>query len=227
MAQIDLGKIKLTDEELSEKIIQTNGGVRLGKDADGKPGYVVTDAEMGADTVVPFSSSIGNAIALPIESEIFLDGTWLSFSNGRVGTIYLTNLFKEKIPISNIKEIKFITNLTRWYWLDRGNIGTASQWIRRLYPYLLVEKEEDKNRINYDAVINMSGFADISILDREDILPLQKISSYNYLIGYGGYFWATGPQTGSTSSLWGNALFCSSYMPNNYIFENKIGIKVT
>ena len=33
MAQIDLGKIKLTDEELSEKIIQTNGGVRLGKDA--------------------------------------------------------------------------------------------------------------------------------------------------------------------------------------------------
>lgn len=227
MAQADLGKVRLTDTELSEKIIQINGGVRLGKDVDGKPGYVVTDAETGADTVIPFSSKSGGASGMPIESEIFLDGTWLSFSNGRTGTIYLTNLFKEKILISDIKEIKFITNLTRWYWLDRGNVGTASQWIRRLYPYLLVENEEGKNRMNYDAVINKDGFADISVLDREDILPLQKISSYNYLIGYGGYFWATGPKSGTTSSLWGNALFCSSYMPNNYIFENKIGIKVT
>ncbi len=56
MAQVDLGKVRMTDAELSEKIIQTNGGVRFGKDADGKPGYVVTDAETGADTVVPFSS---------------------------------------------------------------------------------------------------------------------------------------------------------------------------
>lgn len=57
MAQADLGKVRMTDEELSEKIIQTNGGVRLGKDADGKPGYVVTDAETGADTVIPFSNA--------------------------------------------------------------------------------------------------------------------------------------------------------------------------
>lgn len=59
MAQADLGKVRLTDAELSDKIIQVNGGVRLGKDADGKPGYVVTDAETGADTVVPFKSGSG------------------------------------------------------------------------------------------------------------------------------------------------------------------------
>lgn len=57
MAQMDLGKVRLTDAELSEKIIHVNGGVRLGKDADGKPGYVVTDAETGADTVIPFSGA--------------------------------------------------------------------------------------------------------------------------------------------------------------------------
>ena len=41
MAQADLGKVRLTDAELSEKIIQVNGGIRFGKDAEGKPGYVV------------------------------------------------------------------------------------------------------------------------------------------------------------------------------------------
>ncbi len=54
MADADLGKVRLTNEEMAEKIIAVNGGVRLGKDAEGKPGYVVTDAETGADTVIPF-----------------------------------------------------------------------------------------------------------------------------------------------------------------------------
>lgn len=53
MAQADLGKVRLTDEELSEKIVEVNGGVRFGKDADGNPGFITTD-ETGADTVVPF-----------------------------------------------------------------------------------------------------------------------------------------------------------------------------
>ncbi len=59
MAETDLGKIKMTDAELLDFILQCNGGVRLGKDADGNPGYVVTDADTGADTVVPFSSGGG------------------------------------------------------------------------------------------------------------------------------------------------------------------------
>lgn len=53
MAEADLGKVRLTDEELTEKVIAVNGGVRLGKDADGNPGYITTD-ETGADTVIPF-----------------------------------------------------------------------------------------------------------------------------------------------------------------------------
>lgn len=53
MAEIDLGQVRLTDEELTKKIITVNGGVKFGKDADGNPGFITTD-ETGADTVIPF-----------------------------------------------------------------------------------------------------------------------------------------------------------------------------
>ncbi len=53
MAEADLGKVRLTDEELAEKVVAVNGGVRLGKDTDGNPGFITTD-EAGADTVIPF-----------------------------------------------------------------------------------------------------------------------------------------------------------------------------
>lgn len=59
MSEVDLGKVKMTDAEILELILQQNGGVKLGKDADGNPGYVVTDAETGADTVIPFNSGAG------------------------------------------------------------------------------------------------------------------------------------------------------------------------
>lgn len=53
MAQADLGKVRLTDAELTEKIVEVNGGIRLGKDADGNPGIITSD-EDGADSVLPF-----------------------------------------------------------------------------------------------------------------------------------------------------------------------------
>ena len=53
MPELDLGKVKMTDAELKEKIIEVNGGIRLGKDTDGNPGIITTD-ENGADTVTPF-----------------------------------------------------------------------------------------------------------------------------------------------------------------------------
>lgn len=52
MPELDLGKVKMTDAELTEKIVEVNGGIRLGKDADGNPGIIITDD--GADTVLPF-----------------------------------------------------------------------------------------------------------------------------------------------------------------------------
>lgn len=89
MAQLDLGKVRLTDTELSDKIIQVNGGVRFGKDADGKPGYVVTDAETGADTVIPFKSSGGEVGGNSgLKGKIDISGTnIISYDNGYGGSV--------------------------------------------------------------------------------------------------------------------------------------------
>ena len=56
MAELDLGKVTKTDDEINSLISIYNGGVRFGKDSDGKPGYIVADPDTGADTVIPFSS---------------------------------------------------------------------------------------------------------------------------------------------------------------------------
>lgn len=56
---LNLGKVGLTQaeiEEIKQELAGQLGGVRLGYDSEGKPGYYKTD-ETGADTVVPFSSS--------------------------------------------------------------------------------------------------------------------------------------------------------------------------
>lgn len=53
MAESDLGKVRMTEAELMEKILLANGGIRFGKDADGNPGIIETD-ETGADAVNPF-----------------------------------------------------------------------------------------------------------------------------------------------------------------------------
>lgn len=56
-----LGKIGLTEAEIAgikQDITGQLGGVRLGYNEEGKPGYYTTD-ETGADTVIPFSSGGG------------------------------------------------------------------------------------------------------------------------------------------------------------------------
>lgn len=55
MADIDLGKVTMTEEEVQQIIDKRNEGVRLGKDADGNPGYYKFDESAGADTLIPFS----------------------------------------------------------------------------------------------------------------------------------------------------------------------------
>lgn len=54
MADIDLGKVTMTEEEVQQIIDKRNEGVRLGKDADGNPGYYKFDESAGADTLIPF-----------------------------------------------------------------------------------------------------------------------------------------------------------------------------
>lgn len=59
MAELDLGKVKVTDAELQALILAQTGGVKFGKDEEGNPGYYKYDESAGADTFVPFSSGGG------------------------------------------------------------------------------------------------------------------------------------------------------------------------
>ena len=59
MAQTDLGKVKMTDEEIQMIVSNYLGGVKIGKDAEGNPGYYKYDESVGADTFVPFKNSGG------------------------------------------------------------------------------------------------------------------------------------------------------------------------
>ncbi len=65
MAEIDLGQVRMTDEELTDFILQLNGGIRLGRDANGQAGYVSTD-ETGTDVVIPFSTG-GSSLSGGVE----------------------------------------------------------------------------------------------------------------------------------------------------------------
>lgn len=90
MSEVDLGPVKMTDAELMNFILQFNGGVRLGKDENGNAGYIATDEETGADTVIPFSSGGGGGFS---EMEIiFLNSysTTYNYSTIQMGNITYT-----------------------------------------------------------------------------------------------------------------------------------------
>ncbi|MCM1193329.1 MAG: hypothetical protein NC123_16485 [Butyrivibrio sp.] len=60
-SELNLGKVGLSEaeiEEIKQDITKQLGGVRLGYNEEGKPGYYMKD-ETGADTVFPFSSGAG------------------------------------------------------------------------------------------------------------------------------------------------------------------------
>ena len=104
MAELDLGKVRMTDTELMEKIITANGGVRFGKDAEGRPGFIETDAETGEETVIPFGSGGGGGIE---EFEV------LNFTNSAS-----TGSGSQQITLNNIavdKNYKHILIVVAYY----------------------------------------------------------------------------------------------------------------
>lgn len=196
MAQADLGKVRLTDAELSEKIIQTNGGVRFGRDADGKPGYVVTDAETGADTVIPFSN--GSSGGIPVQGSICFAGSKIHSVSG--GSDYLAFvLFDDPIEISQIKEIKTITQISNWYRISSGYTTSLS---RMMYIFLYIENNDGQfQQFRYSfPVINVSGTGSGVANEKEMIIPPSLISQYKNLIGIGCDFYQYGG--GSSTGYW-------------------------
>lgn len=100
MAELDLGKVTKTDSEINALISAYNGGVRFGKDSDGKPGYIVADPDTGADTVIPFSSGGGGGSLSEIEVIGNSSGYWSNSSTtyhlyaGSTSGVQLTKDYK-------------------------------------------------------------------------------------------------------------------------------------
>lgn len=213
MAQVDLGKVRLTDAELSEKIIQINGGVKFGKDADGNPGYVVTDAETGADTVVPFSSR-GKG-GLPERGAICFAGATICCI-GNTTNYYVCSLFDDvPIEISKVEEIKTITTIKKWY---RTNSGYTSNLSRNMYIYLITEDTNGANLIySSSAVIGGAGTNDISVQEKEFIFPKNQILNDRYIRGIGCRFSQYGG--GSSQGYYFTSQIGSIYNPDDAKME--------
>ena len=182
MAQADLGKVRLTDAELSEKIIQVNGGVRFGKDADGKPGYVVTDAETGADTVIPFRSGGGGVGSLPVHGMICFAGSRFgAYSNTALNNC--VHIFENPIKISEIASIKTITKMQNW---TTSSYSHPTGITKRCSVIAYVKKADGTYAYVTTLIANSTGGALSNI---ETIIPLSSIASYEELIGIGIQFY--------------------------------------
>lgn len=196
MAQVDLGKVRLTDVELSEKIIQTNGGVRFGKDADGNPGYVVTDADTGADTVIPFKS--GGSGGLPITGEICFANTQV-YTLGGGDSTYQFDLFNEPIEISKITSIDIELSI-EWH---RVASYTTSGLLKTMYFSALAVNAIGgyvNHVINSNYLVTASGNTNIEETNKKINISLDFLSKYKYLIGVGCNFYVYGG--GNGSSYW-------------------------
>lgn len=74
MPSVDLGKVRMTDAELAEFILQFNGGLRIGKMEDGTPGYYKEDEETGEKVLMPFKAGGGGESGIEGAAEIVFGG---------------------------------------------------------------------------------------------------------------------------------------------------------
>lgn len=99
MAEINLGKVKLTETEMQELVREYNGGLRFGTDENGNDGYFKYDEEAGADTFHPFKKGGGGgdgAISSPLIHAINFSGCYCS--------TYTNNLISY-FPIQNVTRL--------------------------------------------------------------------------------------------------------------------------
>ena len=179
MAEVDLGKVRMTDAELSEKIIQTNGGVRFGKDAAGKPGYVVADAETGADTVIPFSKGGGGGLP---SGTISFGGSVIHAVGG--GANYFFHDFFEPIELSKITKIKTLSTIKNW---SRLSSYSTNGLTRRLYISIHLVRNDGVNvEISTDTIAESNLTTTISVENKENVIDLERYKeSYMGLSGVG------------------------------------------
>lgn len=99
MAEINLGKVKMTEAEMQDFVRKCNGGFQFGTDENGNDGYFKYDEEAGADTFVPFKkggSAGTGAIASPYTHVVKFEGSHCS--------IIKTDLYTY-FPVKNVTKL--------------------------------------------------------------------------------------------------------------------------
>lgn len=98
--EVNLGKVRLTEEEMRALVENHTGGVRLGKDEEGNYGYYKYDEEAGADTLVPFKAGGAGSVKLRQYGAATQTGTSFASAGARI-LLHIQNPEKVKRIVAN------------------------------------------------------------------------------------------------------------------------------
>ncbi len=98
--EVNLGKVRLTEEEMRALVENHTGGVRLGKDEEGNYGYYKYDEEAGADTLVPFKAGGAGSVKLRQYGAATQTGASFASAGGRI-QLHIQNPEKVKRIVAN------------------------------------------------------------------------------------------------------------------------------
>lgn len=179
MTEINIGKVKLTDEELQEFVRQCNGGLRLGTDENGNDGYYKYDLEAGADTFNPFRKSGGTE-----GGEVSSPYTHTVKFIGSICRTVATTLYSD-FPV---KQVKGLT-------LKKLNISIKqlTSGSNSLYIYFKIYGKKDgsiKEVKSYS--VTATGTTNSTINRTDDMIDLTGYDSIDYVMVTGGGYSGSG-----------------------------------
>lgn len=165
MAELNLGKVRMTEAEIQELVKNYNGGMRLGTDENGNDGYYKYDEEEGADTFTPFKKSGGagdGAVSSPYIHMVKFTGT---LCNTVASTLY------SYFPIKKVKgltlktmslKIRDYTSSASHGYMYFEIYGVKDGSVKRITSYSAsASGTSDKSVTKTDEVINLTGYDSI------------------------------------------------------------------
>lgn len=178
MAELNLGKVRMTEAEIQELVKTYNGGMRLGTDENGNDGYYKYDEEEGADTFTPFkkSGSAGEgAVLSPYIHTVKYTG---SICRTVASTLY------SYFPIKKVKGLILKTmSLKIREYTSGANYG---------YIYFRIYGVKDGNIKEIKSYsVSSSGTSDKSVIKKDEVIDLTGYDSIEYVSVTGGGYSGT------------------------------------
>lgn len=172
MAELNLGKVKLTEAEMQELVRQYNGGFRFGTDENGNDGYFKFDEEAGADTFYPFKKGGGGdgAVSSPCIHKVKFTGVH--------AVTRATDLYSY-FPISNVTRLVIKK-------LNFGIMKIESNASNRAILFYVYGKKKDEtvqsiysNSVNTSQAASSLALASKSVEDTE--IDLSECESIEFI----------------------------------------------